>query len=62
MNRDRRLSCVNGYSRELGLNPLDALTSLLAGGSDAKRGTLAAAASKAGEYGFESRPSGHLVV
>jgi hypothetical protein len=61
MNRDRRLSCVNGYSRELGLNPLDALTSLLAGGSEAKRGTLAAA-SKAGEYGFESRPSGHLVV
>ena len=33
MNRDRRLSGVNSYARELGFNPLDALTSLLAGGN-----------------------------
>jgi len=40
MNRDRQLSGVNSYARELGFNPLDAITSRLAAGGE-QAGTVA---------------------
>jgi hypothetical protein len=41
MNRDRQLSGVNSYARELGFNPVYAMRSLLAGAGNAEPGTAA---------------------
>lgn len=41
MNRDRQLSGVNSYARELGFDPADAITSLLARAGDAAPGAVA---------------------
>jgi SAM-dependent methyltransferase len=41
MNRERQLSGVNSYTRELGFNPFDVITSVIADGSDRDTSTAA---------------------
>jgi SAM-dependent methyltransferase len=41
MNRERQLAGVNSYTRELGFNPLETITTQIAGGSRAQPGTAA---------------------
>ena len=41
MNRERQLAGVNSYARELGFNPFDLLTSVIAGGSGGETRTAA---------------------
>jgi hypothetical protein len=41
MNRERQLAGVNSYARELGFNPFDLLTSVIAGGSEGDTRTAA---------------------